>query len=57
MFTPDQYGSTVSSSDVTVRHAFIKKVYSILSVQLLFTAIVSLIMVQVRGSASYHMRC
>lgn len=41
-----KYGSTVSSSDVTVRHAFIKKVYSILSVQLLFTAIVSLIMVQ-----------
>ncbi|KAL7415487.1 inhibitor of apoptosis-promoting Bax1-domain-containing protein [Mrakia frigida] len=39
-------GVSVSTSDVSVRMAFIRKVYTILSIQLLATAVVSVVMMQ-----------
>ncbi|CDZ98198.1 N-methyl-D-aspartate receptor glutamate-binding subunit [Phaffia rhodozyma] len=41
-----KFGTSVSSSDVSIRMGFIRKVYSILAVQLLFTAIVAVGMSQ-----------
>jgi protein lifeguard len=47
------YGSNVSQAHVTVRLGFLRKVYGILSVQLLATTIISAIIMSIDGIKEY----